>query len=94
MHMDLKRRVIALTIMSTQMDLLTSGKAYDYVFNIDIQEGAPPLKLPFNVTEDPWLAAQQFLDRNDLSQMFLDQVTFPVLLYFSAFFYRFIVRLY
>ena len=41
---------------------------------MDIQEGAPPLKLPYNITEDPWFAAQQFLDRNELSQAFLDQV--------------------
>lgn len=50
------------------------GKEYDYVFNIDIQEGAPPLKLPYNITDDPWLAAQKFLEKNDISQMFLDQV--------------------
>ncbi len=24
------------------------GKEYDYVFEVDISEGAPPLKLPFN----------------------------------------------
>ena len=24
--------------------------------------------------DDPWMAAHQFLERNDLSQMFLDQV--------------------
>lgn len=50
------------------------GKPYDYVFNIDIKEGAPPLKLPFNITDDPWLAAQKFLDKHEISQMFLDQV--------------------
>ncbi|KAJ3061481.1 Ubiquitin homeostasis protein lub1, partial [Quaeritorhiza haematococci] len=26
------------------------GREYDYVFDIEIGEGAPPLKLPFNVT--------------------------------------------
>jgi hypothetical protein len=25
------------------------GKEYDYVFNVDIKDGAPPLKLPYNV---------------------------------------------
>ena len=25
-------------------------KEYDYVFEVDIEEGKPPLKLPFNVT--------------------------------------------
>jgi len=50
------------------------GKLYDYIFNIDIKEGAPPLKLPFNITDDPWMAAQTFLHKNELSQAFLDQV--------------------
>ncbi|XP_071118768.1 phospholipase A-2-activating protein-like [Haliotis cracherodii] len=53
---------------------LYEGKEYDYVFSVDIQEGMPPLKLPYNVSEDPWFAAQRFLDKHDLSQMFLDQV--------------------
>ena len=26
------------------------GKEYDYVFDVDIQEGVPPLKLPYNAT--------------------------------------------
>lgn len=47
---------------------------YDYVFSVDIEDGKPPLKLPFNVTEDPWFAAQRFLEQNNLSQLFLDQV--------------------
>jgi len=50
------------------------GKEYDHVFNVDIEEGKPPLKLPFNLTDDPWMAAQKFLDKNEISQMFLDQV--------------------
>ena len=41
---------------------------------MDIQEGAPPLKLPFNATDDPWVAAQAFIHRHELSQAFLDQV--------------------
>ena len=47
---------------------------YDYVFDVDIQEGKPSLKLPYNITEDPWMAAHNFLERNNISQMFLDQV--------------------
>lgn len=27
---------------------LYNGKEYDYVFDVDVQEGAPPLKLPYN----------------------------------------------
>lgn len=29
---------------------LFEGKEYDYVFDVDITDGAPPLKLPYNVT--------------------------------------------
>lgn len=47
---------------------------YDYVFTIDVNEGGPSFKLPYNVTEDPWLTAHNFLQKNDLSPMFLDQV--------------------
>ncbi|CAD5115874.1 DgyrCDS4814 [Dimorphilus gyrociliatus] len=53
---------------------LYEGKEYDFVFDVDIQEGKPALKLPFNTTEDPWMAAHEFLERNDLSPLFLDQV--------------------
>lgn len=29
---------------------LYEGKEYDYVFDVDIQDGVPPLKLPYNIT--------------------------------------------
>ena len=44
------------------------------MFSVDIEEGKPPLKLPYNIAEDPWFAAQNFLYKNELSQLFLDQV--------------------
>uniref|UniRef100_A0A8C7NHR0 Phospholipase A-2-activating protein n=1 Tax=Oncorhynchus mykiss TaxID=8022 RepID=A0A8C7NHR0_ONCMY len=50
------------------------GKEYDFVFTIDINEGGPSMKLPYNVTDDPWLTAHNFLEKNELSPMFLDQV--------------------
>ncbi|KAJ1795627.1 WD repeat protein Lub1 [Coemansia sp. RSA 2399] len=50
------------------------GKEYDYVFDVDIKEGSPPLKLPFNVTENPYTAAQRFLEKNELSMDYLDTV--------------------
>lgn len=53
---------------------LYNGIEYDYVFSVDIQDGVPPLKLPYNKGEDPWHVAQKFLHDNDLSQLFLDQV--------------------
>ena len=29
---------------------LYNGEEYDHVFDVDVHEGAPPLKLPYNVT--------------------------------------------
>uniref|UniRef100_A0A8C6T9K3 Phospholipase A-2-activating protein n=1 Tax=Neogobius melanostomus TaxID=47308 RepID=A0A8C6T9K3_9GOBI len=58
----------------TSKSVVYEGKEYDYVFTIDINEGGPSMKLPYNVTEDPWLTAHNFLQKNDLSPMFLDQV--------------------
>ncbi|XP_046387543.1 phospholipase A-2-activating protein [Ischnura elegans] len=53
---------------------LYEGKEYDYVFNVDVEDGKPPLKLPYNKSDDPWMAAQKFIEDNNLSQYFLDQV--------------------
>lgn len=55
-------------------DLMCVFQEYDYVFNVDIEDGKPPLKLPFNCDEDPWFAAQKFIHENNLSQLYLDQV--------------------
>lgn len=32
------------------------------------------MKLPYNLSDDPWFAAQKFIDDNDLSQYFLDEI--------------------
>lgn len=53
---------------------LYEGKEYDYVFDVDVSEGQPPLKLPFNVTQNPYEAAQAFLNKNELPQSYIDQV--------------------
>lgn len=44
------------------------------MFDVDVAEGKPPLSLPYNMTEDPWVAAQNFITRNSLSQLFLQQI--------------------
>ncbi|KAK5135599.1 hypothetical protein LTR08_005079 [Meristemomyces frigidus] len=51
-----------------------NGKEYDYVFDIDIEEGKPPLKLPYNSTESPWDAAKKFLEANKLPMTYYEQV--------------------
>ncbi|XP_063151072.1 phospholipase A-2-activating protein isoform X2 [Candoia aspera] len=58
----------------TSGKVLYEGKEYDYVFTIDVNEGGPSYKLPYSITDDPWLTAYNFLQKNDLNPMFLDQV--------------------
>ncbi|KAH9852688.1 phospholipase A-2-activating protein [Lenzites betulinus] len=53
---------------------LYKGREYDYVFDVDVQEGVPPLKLPYNASENPYTAAQRFLESNDLPLSYLDEV--------------------
>jgi len=53
---------------------LYKGKEYDYVFSVKLDEDKEALKLPFNVTQDPWHAARQFILDNELDPLFLDQV--------------------
>ncbi|KAI9832989.1 MAG: hypothetical protein M1826_000768 [Phylliscum demangeonii] len=50
------------------------GRDYDYVFEVDIQEGAPALKLPYNLAQNPYEAATSFLQDNELPITYLDQV--------------------
>ncbi|KAL2024265.1 hypothetical protein VTK56DRAFT_9421 [Thermocarpiscus australiensis] len=51
-----------------------NGQEYDYVFDVDIEEGKPPLKLPYNLSENPYQAATKFLGDNELPISYLDQV--------------------
>lgn len=66
--------VVGGTNQQASSRVMYEGKEYDFVFTIDINEGGPSMKLPYNVSEDPWLTAHNFLQKNDLSPMFLDQV--------------------
>ena len=51
------------------------GKDYDYVFDVDIEDGKPPLKLPYNLSQNPYEAARKFIEDNELPMTYLDQVT-------------------
>ncbi|VDN11459.1 unnamed protein product [Dibothriocephalus latus] len=53
---------------------LFEGREYDFVFTVDFEEGQPPVKLPYNKTDDPWFVAQDFLYRHNLPQDYLDTV--------------------
>ena len=50
------------------------GKEYDYVFDMELGEGTPPLKVPFNNGDDPRMAAYNFLQDSDMPPVFLDLV--------------------
>lgn len=50
------------------------GQDYDYVFDVDVEDGKPPLKLPFNVSQNPYDAATKFIQDNELPMSYLDQV--------------------
>ena len=42
------------------------GQSWDYVFDVDAEEGAPPKKLPANRGEDPYVVADRFLVQEGL----------------------------
>lgn len=50
------------------------GKSYDYVFDVDIEEGQPPLKLPVNANDNAYVVADQFLVRYNLPATYRDEV--------------------
>ncbi|EHN01568.1 Doa1p [Saccharomyces cerevisiae x Saccharomyces kudriavzevii VIN7] len=50
------------------------GKSYDYVFDVDIEEGKPPLKLPINVNDNPYTVTDNFLARYELPLSYREQV--------------------
>lgn len=51
-----------------------NGKSYDYVFDVDIADGVPPLKLPFNKGENVYASAEAFVERNELPVTYVNQV--------------------
>lgn len=53
---------------------LHEGKEYDFVFSIDIEEGKPPLKLPYNRGQDNYVVAQDFVHQYNLPQAYLEEI--------------------
>ena len=53
---------------------LYEGQEYDYVFDVNLTDDAPCIKLPYNRGEDPWFVAQKFIHKHNLPQIYLDQV--------------------
>ncbi|KAK0656224.1 PUL domain-containing protein [Cercophora newfieldiana] len=50
------------------------GKEYDFVFDVDTEDGKPPHKLPYNLGEDTYQAATKFLNENNLPISYLEAV--------------------
>ncbi|KAI7915952.1 ubiquitin homeostasis protein lub1 [Pyricularia oryzae] len=50
------------------------GKEWDFVFQVDIEDGKPTLPLPYNAGENPYDAARRFLEANELPIGYLEQV--------------------
>lgn len=50
------------------------GKEYDYVFQVNIEDGKPELPLPYNSDENPYDSARRFLEKNELPMSYLDEV--------------------
>ena len=49
------------------------GKEYDFVFDVDIEDGKPALKLPYNVTQNPHEVATKWLQDHELPLAYLEQ---------------------
>ncbi|KAL5484145.1 hypothetical protein EMCRGX_G020593 [Ephydatia muelleri] len=75
---------LAMQLQKLQRNQLSmkERQEYDYVFDIELDEGSPvmrKLKLPYNKNTDPYLAADDFLNANELPSCYLDQVCFYML---------------
>lgn len=50
------------------------GQQYDFVFDVDVADGVPPLKLPVNKGDNPYDAADKFIERNELPTSYREQI--------------------
>eukprot|EP00298_Acanthocystis_sp_HF-20_P017086 c21662_g1_i1.p1 GENE.c21662_g1_i1~~c21662_g1_i1.p1 ORF type:complete len:726 (+),score=228.77 c21662_g1_i1:218-2179(+) len=50
------------------------GKEFDFVFDVDVQEGCEPLKIGFNRGDDPWAVSKQFVLKHKLEKEYLPQI--------------------
>ncbi|CZT10438.1 related to phospholipase a-2-activating protein [Rhynchosporium graminicola] len=70
------------TLVGTVVDAVGSsnkkteykGQEYDFVFDVDMEDGKPPLKLPYNVSQNPYDAATKFIQDNEAPITYLEQV--------------------
>lgn len=50
------------------------GKKYDYVFDVDIEDGKPPLKLPYNANDNVYSVAENFLSKYELPASYREEI--------------------
>lgn len=54
--------------------IMFEGKEYDYLFDVDLRDGGPLLKLPYSRETDPYEAASEFLKKHNLPFGYLSEV--------------------
>ncbi|GAA6058301.1 hypothetical protein JCM3770_003726 [Rhodotorula araucariae] len=57
---------------STKME--HDGRQYDYVFDIDVKDDEPALRLPFNLEDDPLAVSAAFVAEHKLPDSYLQQI--------------------
>lgn len=50
------------------------GREWDYVFDVDVGEGMPMLKLAMDADENPYIVADRFIEANELPTSFKEQI--------------------
>lgn len=50
------------------------GKFYDFIFKVELDDSGSLYELPYNAGENAFAVAKDFLERNDLPILYLDQV--------------------
>lgn len=63
------------TVGSSGKKVDYQGQSFDFVFDVAIEDGAPALKLPYNLSQNPYEVATKWLGDNELPTTYLDQVT-------------------
>ncbi|KAK9497672.1 hypothetical protein O3M35_004357 [Rhynocoris fuscipes] len=50
------------------------GREYDFVFDVDVEEGRPPLKLPFSYGDNPYRVAESFILNHRLPAAYTNEI--------------------
>lgn len=67
-------QIVESSVSTNKQKQLYEGAYYDYVFNIDVEEGSEPLKLPVNVIDNPYDVAEKFVSKYELPHSYLQQI--------------------